>query len=224
MSAASRTVLVTGANRGIGLEMCRQLVERGDRVIAACRSSSGQLEALGVRIEEGVDVSSEESVASLVRRLEGMPIDVLINNAGILTRESLEAMDFASIRLQFEVNALGPLRVTHALLPRMGAGAKVAIVTSRMGSIEDNTSGGRYGYRMSKVAVNMAGVSLARDLSERGIAVALLHPGYVRTDMTHHNGLIDAPEAAAGLLARVDELSMATTGTFWHANGERLPW
>jgi NAD(P)-dependent dehydrogenase (short-subunit alcohol dehydrogenase family) len=106
----------------------------------------------------------------------------------------------------------------------MGPGTKIGIVTSRMGSIADNTSGSRYGYRMSKAAVNMAGVSLSRDLAERGVAVALLHPGYVRTGMTGGHGLVDADEAAGGLLARMDALSMDTSGTFWHAQGEVLPW
>jgi NAD(P)-dependent dehydrogenase (short-subunit alcohol dehydrogenase family) len=218
------TALVTGANRGIGLELCRQLAARGDRVIATCRSVSNDLAALGVGIEEGVDVTSDDSIAHLIRRLEGQPIDLLLNNAGILTRESLDQLDFDAVRWQFEVNALGPLRVSHALAPQMGPGTKIGIVTSRMGSIADNTSGSRYGYRMSKAAVNMAGVSLARDLAERGVAVALLHPGYVRTGMTGGQGLVDADEAAAGLLARMDALSMDTSGTFWHAQGEVLPW
>jgi NAD(P)-dependent dehydrogenase (short-subunit alcohol dehydrogenase family) len=219
-----RTVLVTGANRGIGLELVRLLVSRGDKVIAACRSVSGELSGLGVTVEEGVDVTSEDSVAHLVRRLEGQPIDLLINNAGILSRENLSAMDFGAIRLQFEVNAMGPLRVSHALLPQMGPGSKIGIVSSRMGSIEDNTSGGQYGYRMSKVAVNMAGVSLAHDLKERGIAVALLHPGFVKTEMTGGRGLVSAQAAAGGLMDRLDGLNMANSGTFWHANGEVLPW
>jgi NAD(P)-dependent dehydrogenase (short-subunit alcohol dehydrogenase family) len=220
----TQTALVTGANRGIGLALCRQLAERGDRVVAACRSPSNALNALDVRVEEGVDVTSDDSVAHLVRRLEGLPIDLLINNAGILTREGLDQLDFEAIRWQFEVNAIGPLRVTRALAPQMGPGAKIGIITSRMGSIDDNTSGGRYGYRMSKVAVNMAGMSLSRDLAERGIAVALLHPGYVRTDMTSGNGNVEAAEAARGLIERIDGLSMDNTGTFWHANGELLPW
>jgi NAD(P)-dependent dehydrogenase (short-subunit alcohol dehydrogenase family) len=219
-----RTVLVTGANRGIGLELVRLLVSRGDKVIAACRSGSGELSGLGVTVEEGVDVTSEDSVAHLVRRLEGQPIDLLINNAGILSRENLSAMDFGAIRLQFEVNAMGPLRVSHALLPQMGPGSKIGIVSSRMGSMEDNTSGGRYGYRMSKVAVNMAGVSLAHDLKERGIAVALMHPGFVKTEMTGGRGLVSAEVAAGGLMDRLDGLNMANSGTFWHANGEVLPW
>jgi len=220
----SQTILVTGANRGIGLELCRQLVSRGDRVIAACRNTSNDLQGIDVRVEEGVDVTSTDSVSQLVRRLEGQTIDMLINNAGILTRETLEQMDLEAVRWQFEVNALGPLRVSHALLPQMGPGAKIGIVTSRMGSLSDNTSGSRYGYRMSKAAVNMAGVSLAHDLRDRGIAVALLHPGYVRTDMTGGNGNLEASEAAAGLLARLNELNLSSTGTFWHSNGEVLPW
>ena len=133
-------------------------------------------------------------------------------------------MDYGAVRLQFEVNAMGPLRITHALLPQLGPGSKVGIVSSRMGSLEDNTSGSRYGYRMSKAAVNMAGVSLAHDLKERGVAVALLHPGYVQTDMTGGRGNVQPAEAAAGLIARMDGLSMDNTGSFWHANGETLPW
>ena len=218
------TALVTGSNRGIGLELCRQLKARGDDVIAACRKPSPALTALGVRIHADVDVTSGASVSALVKSLDGVEIDVLINNAGILTREALDDLDFDRMRRQYEINALGPLRVTHALLPQLAAGAKVAIITSRMGSIADNSSGGRYGYRMSKAAVNMAGVSLAMDLRDRGIAVALLHPGFVRTEMTGHEGFIDPPESAAGLLARIDELSVETTGSFWHENGERLPW
>tara|TARA_B100000575_G_scaffold294109_1_gene308043 strand:+ start:285 stop:950 length:666 start_codon:yes stop_codon:yes gene_type:complete len=219
-----KTALVTGANRGIGLELVRALCARGDRVIAACRSESVELRSLDVEVEEGVDVTSDDSVAHLVRRLESQPIDLLINNAGILSRETLAAMDFDAIRWQFEVNAMGPLRVTRALLPQMGPGSKVGIVTSRMGSLEDNTSGSRYGYRMSKAAANMAGVSLAHDLNHRGVAVALLHPGYVKTDMTGGNGHIGPAESAQGLLDRMDELNLGNSGRFWHANGDILPW
>jgi NAD(P)-dependent dehydrogenase (short-subunit alcohol dehydrogenase family) len=218
------TVVITGANRGIGLELARQLSARGDRVVAVCRTATQELRELGVQVIEGVDVTSDEAVARLAKQLEGTRIDVLINNAGLLTRESLEDLDFDRIRHQLEVNALGPLRVTAALVPCLGAGSKVAIVTSRMGSIDDNTSGGRYGYRMSKAAVNMAGRSLAVDLAGRGIAVAILHPGFVRTEMTGFDGLVDPDESAAGLIARIDELDLASSGSFWHANGDRLPW
>ncbi len=216
--------LVTGANRGIGLELCRQLMAHGDRVIAVCRASSEQLDALGAQVESGVDVSSDANVTALAERLSGTPIDLLINNAGILTREPLDDLDFDRIRRQLEVNSLGPLRVTAALAAQLVDGGKVAIVTSRMGSLSDNGSGGMYGYRMSKAAVNIAGVSLAHDLRTRKIAVALLHPGYVSTDMTAHAGNVEPADAARGLLERIDALTMETTGTFWHANGERLPW
>ena len=114
--------------------------------------------------------------------------------------------------------------ITSRLLPHLHTGAKVVIVTSRMGSVADNTSGGMYGYRMSKAAVNMAGMSLSRDLKGKGIAVALLHPGYVRTDMTGGNGFISAEESARGLITQIERLDIQTTGSFWHCNGEELPW
>jgi NAD(P)-dependent dehydrogenase (short-subunit alcohol dehydrogenase family) len=116
------------------------------------------------------------------------------------------------------------LLVTQALLPNLHEGSKVGIITSRMGSIDDNDSGGSYAYRMSKSAVNAAGKSLSIDLKPRGIAVAILHPGWVRTDMTGHGGLIDADESASGLIKRMEELTLDTSGGFWHTNGERLPW
>ena len=218
-----KTVLVTGANRGIGLELCKQLKTRGDQVIAACRQSSDALDGLNVRVIDGVDVGSADGVHELVTRLGDRHLDWLINNAGILKADSLENLDFDGMERQFRINTLGPLRVTSALLDRLSVGSKVGIVTSRMGSIEDNTSGGYYGYRLSKAAVNMAGMSLSRDLHERGVAVILLHPGMVATEMTGRQG-IPVAQAATGLIARMDELDMNSTGTFWHAEGEQLPW
>ncbi|HEY9859725.1 MAG TPA: SDR family oxidoreductase, partial [Candidatus Obscuribacterales bacterium] len=179
----------------------------------------------GVQVEEGVDITSDASVASLRDRLGDTTIDVLINNAGIIKRVTLENLDFESIREQFEVNALGPLRVSHSLLPLLKAGSKIVLMTSRMGSIADNTSGSSYGYRMSKVALSMAGKSLSLDLKPRAIAVAILHPGLVQTRMTNFtSGGITPEESVKGLLARIDELTLENTGTFWHANGEVLPW
>lgn len=215
--------VVTGANRGIGLELCRQLAARGASVIAVCRKASLNLKELGVRIEAGVDVSDAESVAVLRTRLADNPIDLLVNNAGILEQGGLDHLDFSAIQRQFEVNALGPLRVTTALLPLIARGGKVAIITSRMGSMGDNSSGGYYGYRMSKAAVNAAGVSLANDLQRRGVAVALLHPGMVNTEMTGQG--ISPVDAARGLLAWIDALTLETSGRFTHAGtGENLPW
>lgn len=217
------TALVTGANRGIGLSLCRELAKRGE-VIAVCRSSSPELDALGVRVEAGVDVTDDASVASLAKRLAGTKLDLLINNAGILAPDDLEHMDLASVQRQLEVNAVGPLRVAHALLPALAASAKIAIVSSRMGSIADNGSGSMYGYRMSKAAVNAAGVSLARDLAPRGVAVVILHPGMVKTEMTRGHGGVEPADAAKGLIARIDETTLANTGRFVHASGEALPW
>lgn len=216
--------IVTGSNRGIGLELCRKLAARGTKVLAACRKSSPELDALGVEVLSDIEVSSDAGVGKLVKAVGQREISLLINNAGILARESLDSLDFESIRRQFEVNALGPLRVTAALAPRLTSGAKVALITSRMGSIGDNGSGGYYGYRMSKAALNMAGASLAQDLKGRGIAVALLHPGMVRTKMTGNHGSVEPADAARGLLERIDALELATSGGFWHMNGERLPW
>ncbi len=219
------TYLITGSNRGIGYEYCRQLQQRGDRVIAVCRNASEELKQLGVKVEEGIEITSDASVADLRDRLGNTPLDVLINNAGILKRVTLENLDFDCIREQFEVNALGALRVTHALLPLLKTGSKIALMTSRMGSIEDNTSGNSYGYRMSKVALSMAGKSLSIDLKPRGIAIAILHPGLVQTDMTNFaSGGITPETAVKGLLARIDALTLENTGTFWHSNGEILPW
>jgi len=217
------TVVVTGANRGIGLELAKQFTARGDVVVAGCRRSSPELDALGVRVET-LDVADPASVQAFAGQLGDLPIDVLVNNAGVLSRETLDDLDEERMLTQIQVNALGPLRVTAALRTNLGEGAKVGIVTSRMGSVADNTSGGMYGYRMSKAAVNIAGVSLARDLAPRGVSVILLHPGYVRTEMTGKNGLIDADEAAAGLLARLDELGPQNSGSFRHSNGDELPW
>jgi NAD(P)-dependent dehydrogenase (short-subunit alcohol dehydrogenase family) len=217
-------VLIVGASRGIGLELARQLSARGDSVVATCRTRASALDALSVRVLDDVDVTSDESVRSLDARLGELELDVLWVVAGVLEHEALDDLELAKVERQLEVNAVGPLRVVHALLPRLGRGAKIALLTSRMGSMSDNTSGGAYGYRMSKAALNAAGVSLARDLAPRGVAVALLHPGWVRTDMTANQGLIDAAESARLLVARVDELTPKTSGTFVHANGEVLPF
>ena len=216
--------VITGANRGIGLEFCRQLSARGDEVIAVCRKASPELESLGVTIISGIDVATGQGIAQLKDRLAGQDIGLLINNAGILRSSTLDNLDIGAIREQFEVNALGPLRITAALVENLQAGSKVGIVTSRMGSIDDNDSGGTYGYRMSKAAVNIAGKSLAIDLEPSGVSIALLHPGYVRTDMTGHNGLMDADESARGLIAIMDKLGLETSGRFWHTSGEELPW
>ncbi|MGB0678127.1 MAG: SDR family oxidoreductase [Polyangiales bacterium] len=226
-----QNIVITGANRGIGWELTRQYVARGDHVVAACREVSRDLHTLAqqhpgqVRIHSGLDVTNAAAIDAFRGTLVPHSVHTLINNAGILRSTSLRPLDFEALRQQYEINALGPLRLTAELLDAfVPAGAKVGLVSSRMGSIADNSSGGTYGYRMSKAALNAAGKSLAHDLKGRGVAVAILHPGYVRTDMTGGRGDVTAAQAAQGLIARLDALSLENTGRFWHASGEELPW
>ncbi|MGM0833790.1 MAG: SDR family oxidoreductase [Pseudomonadota bacterium] len=218
------TVIITGANRGVGLALAEQYHQAGWRVIGVCRESSDALQAAAERVIEGIDVTQPESVAALANALQDETLDVLINNAGLLQDESLGSLDFDSIRTQMEINAYAPLRVCEALLPRLKKGSKIANITSRMGSIADNDSGGRYGYRASKAALNAFGKSLAMDLKPQGIAVAQLHPGYVQTRMVNFGGHISPQEAAAGIIARIEALTLENSGSFWHSNGELLPW
>ncbi len=215
--------LITGANKGIGLQLCTQLAARGDEVIAICRTSSPELSELGIRIIDGIDVSNAESIDRLKSELAGQQLDVLINNAGILKRDSFGNLDYEEMLEQYRVNTLGPLRVTEALVDNLKDGSKVAIISSRVGSIEDNGSGGNYGYRASKTAVNQIGTNLKHELMPRGIAVALLHPGFVATEMTGRQG-ISPIESARGLVQRIDALNIENSGGFWYAEGYALPW
>ena len=159
-----KLALVTGANRGIGLQFCRQLKLQGWRVLALCREKSKELSGLEVEVQDGIDVTDQKSVAKILRTLGKDKIDLLVNNAGVLHEESGQELNPEHLRHQFEVNAMGPLLLTLGLVPHLAPGSKVAMITSKMGSISDNSSGGYYGYRMSKAALNMAGMSLARDL------------------------------------------------------------
>jgi NAD(P)-dependent dehydrogenase (short-subunit alcohol dehydrogenase family) len=225
----SKTIVITGANRGIGLAMATICQQRGDIVYALCRHSSSQLNALNVNIIEGIDIATNAGINQAQTALSNVTIDLLINNAGILHDESLSSFNKETIVEQFNVNALAPIALTQALLSNLSQYSKIALITSRMGSISDNDSGGRYGYRMSKAALNIAGVSLAKDLLSREIAVGIYHPGYVQTDMVNSpgqtsNGDISSDVAAERLLKLMTELTMADSGVFKHSNGEILLW
>ena len=217
--------LITGSNRGIGLELTSQLHKRGENVFATCRKSSEELNGLGVNVIENVDISSGQSITNLKRKLNNIKLDCLIHNAGVSEYNSFEDLDPESIKRQFDINALSPLCMTRSLISFFNKNSKIAFITSRMGSIDDNTSGSSYGYRMSKVAMSMAAKSLALDLLDKEIYVAILHPGLVSTRMTGFtkNG-ISTIESAKGLLERIDLLDEKNTGKFLHANGEELPW
>jgi len=211
-------IVINGANRGIGLEFSRQIAARGEKVTALCRESSSELQSLDVTVIEGFDVTDPPDVEGLEK------VDWLILNAGIWRDETLEHMDFESIRLQLEVNTLGPLRSYQKLSSYLDAGSKIGIMTSLMGSMTENSSGGRYGYRMSKAALNSAAVSMAHDLKSREIAVALLHPGYVATDMTSYKGTTQPEDSVAGLIQVMDQLNLGTSGTWWDFRGREIPW
>lgn len=218
---STRHALVIGANRGIGLELATQLVARGARVTATCRKDRGGLSRLAVTVLPDIDLERPDSLSPLAA-LD--PVDDVIVNAGIYPSDGRSGLDPSSLTRAFAVNAMGPLLAVQAVTPRLSTGSRIILITSRMGSIADNDSGGSYGYRMSKAALNMAGKTLAIDLRPRGIAVGIVHPGWVRTDMTSGQGLLDPEESAAGILARLDALTPETSGTFWHQNGQILPW
>ncbi|MGK0367678.1 MAG: NAD(P)-dependent dehydrogenase (short-subunit alcohol dehydrogenase family) [Thermoproteota archaeon] len=215
---------MVGGNSGIGLELAKQYKSAGNEVMVLCRKPSNELESLGVEIVPNIDVKDDAIIDTLSEQISWSQIDVLIHNAGILVGDKYPEVDMQAMRESFEVNTLGPLKTVLALRSKLSKGSKVGIVSSRVGSIEDNSSSNNYAYRTSKTAVNMVGKCLSLDLKEDEVSLALLHPGYVRTAMTSGNGLIDADESAAGLIKRMDELTLETTGIFVHSSGEVLTW
>ncbi len=224
-----RVAVVTGADRGIGRCLIEQLHERGDHAIAACQFDGSDLPD-GIDVVGEIDVTDGAAVERLAKAIDEreIKIDWLINNAGVLGLDELGSIDYDDVRRQFEINTIGPLRVTEALLPFLADGAKVSITTSRVGSLGDNGSGGMYAYRLSKAAANMVGVNLHHDLSKRGIAVLMNHPGMVATDLTKDipgdYAYIQPEQAAEGIIANMDALTLETSGRFQHSNGEYLPW
>ncbi len=224
------TFLIIGADRGIGLAICRQLAARGETVVAACLGRGEACAGAGIEAVPGIDVTSESAVARMAETLAARDssVDCVIHVAGVLGLDALGRLDYDDVHRQIEINTVGPLRVVEAALPHLAPDAKVGIVTSRVGSLADNGTGQMYAYRVSKAGANMVALNLHHDLSKRGIAVAALHPGMVATDLTKDiPGDFEyiTPDAAAeGLIRRMDALTLETSGRFWHANGEELPW
>jgi NAD(P)-dependent dehydrogenase (short-subunit alcohol dehydrogenase family) len=226
------TYLITGVGRGIGQELARVLLERGERVVGTLRDparasgafnefiSGGQLKLLSL------DVRDEASIAEAARSLDE-PVDVLVNNAGIIgpQRQSTLDMDFDGFLETLRVNTLGPLRVVQAFLPhlRRSKAAKIVTISSRMGSLSYAKSD-RIAYRASKAAVNKVVQGLSTDLHEEGIVVISVHPGWVRTDMGGSGADISVQESAAGIIKLTDRISLAETGGFFDWQGERLPF
>jgi NAD(P)-dependent dehydrogenase (short-subunit alcohol dehydrogenase family) len=226
--------VVTGANRGIGLELARQLLAGGKIVEAACREPHRAVELRALPTRPGAelrihacDVGSDASVASFATGLADGGVDVLINNAGTLGKmEALEELDLDDVRRTFDVNALGAIRVTRALLPRLrqGRGRKIVHVSTKMASIADNTSGGAFGYRMSKVALNMASRTMALALRGERIVSVVVNPGWVQTDMGGPGAPTPVAESARGILALIDRLKLDDSGEFWDYRGDKIEW
>lgn len=224
-----QTYLITGANRGIGLEMTRQALELGLRVIATCRkpSEAAELSSLSGPLDvHALDVTEGASLAALVEKLGKVNLDVLVNNAGFMAdRQSIDEMDYDQWMTSFAVNAIAPWRVSVAFAERLAASsaARVATISSQMGSLE-RAGSDRVAYRSSKAAVNMAMRTLALEWRSRGITVCVLHPGWVKTDMGGENAALQASESAAGLLDVIDSLTLDDTGTFLDYSGKSMPW
>jgi NAD(P)-dependent dehydrogenase (short-subunit alcohol dehydrogenase family) len=228
-AAGERTLLVTGANRGLGLEFARQYHAAGWTVIGTAREpdAATELKALGVRVE-ALDVASGESVAALAQRLKGVPIDLLINNAGVssMGRKPLQELDLAEYERVLQVNAIGPVRVTQALLPnlRAGTGRKVVSISSSLGSITDNTGGGFWAYRESKAALDMFMRSLAAELKPEGFICIAMSPGWVKTDMGGPDADLTPEQSIAGMRRVIDGLKPEDTGRFFRHDGATVAW
>ena len=224
----SMTVLVTGANRGIGLELVRQMRARGHQVIGTARKpeQAMELKETGARVVQ-LDVTDSNSIRAMAEQLKGQRIDLLINNAGMLghNAQSFAETDFDQVIATFDVNSLGPMRVTQALLPNIlaGSGKTVIQISSTMGSIANN-SGGYYGYRASKAALNMLNSSLALELADKGITSVVIHPGWVQTRLGGENAAITVEDSVTGMMQVIAKLGPEDSGRFLDYQGEELPW
>jgi NAD(P)-dependent dehydrogenase (short-subunit alcohol dehydrogenase family) len=227
-AAESTTVLITGANRGIGLEYARQFAAKGYQVIGTARdpADAKELSEVADRVEQ-LDVTDPASVAGLAKRLDGNAIDILVNNAGVFDRGdvSLDKVDFQMMERTLAVNTLGPLRVVQALLPNLRKGRQKTIVSmsSQLGSIE-NSNGRWYAYRSSKAALNQLNKTLSAELAAEGFVCVVLHPGWVRTDMGGAGATYSPEESVSGLVAVIEKLGPADNGRFYDFKGNPIPW
>jgi NAD(P)-dependent dehydrogenase (short-subunit alcohol dehydrogenase family) len=224
----SHTVLITGANRGIGLELARQYAAAGWRVIGTARKpeSAEELGATGADVMQ-LDVTDQASVDRLSQHLTGQPIDMLINNAGIQPLMwKLAEVDFDEFEKALSVNAVGPVRVTRALVPNLRSGKvrKVINITTNLSSIAENTEGGFYGYRESKAALNMFNKSLAMEFGPEGFICIVLNPGWVRTDLGGPKAPLSVEESVSGMRNVIENLSPEDNGSFWTHDGKQMPW
>ncbi|KRA30001.1 MULTISPECIES: 1-hydroxy-2-glutathionyl-2-methyl-3-butene dehydrogenase [unclassified Nocardioides] len=230
------TKVIIGADRGIARSIAEQLHAAGDDVLAVTMGDGSELAASGIAVESGINVTSDDAVDQLVKRLsnDNVEIEWLVHVAGVMYLDNIDTVDYDDVRKQFEINTIGPLRVVRALRGFLVDGGKVGILTSRVGSMNDNTSGGDYAYRISKAAANMVALNLHHDLSKVGVAVQALHPGMVNTGlldaMTDEDReraasiLVTPQQAASNLISVLGALTVESGGKFQHANGDILPW
>jgi NAD(P)-dependent dehydrogenase (short-subunit alcohol dehydrogenase family) len=229
------TILITGANRGIGFELTQQYAEAGWRVVACCREPDKAQALDGVRSDYGeqvsihrLDVTNSEPIKALVTSMEDTPIDILLNNAGIYGQRdaSLGNIDEDKWLETFRVNTIAPIKVMEAFIDVVAASKRkvFATITSKMGSMADNTSGGSYVYRSSKAALNAAMKSAANDLEGRGISVVVIHPGWVRTDMGGPSALLSVEQSAKSIRELLGRVSIEDTGKFFNYDGTVIPW
>lgn len=223
-----QVAVVTGANRGLGLELCRQLKQAGATVIGTARDPQSAIDLRTLEVQvEALDVADSDSVAAFSERLGDSPVDLLINNAGVGgAGEGISNLDIEDVASKLSVNTLGAIRVTQVLMPhlRRGEGRKIAHVTSRMGSIGDNGEGGYYGYRISKAALNMFNRSLAVELVGQGFVCVVLHPGWVRTQMGGSSAPQTPEVSARGMLQIIGRLRRQDTGRFYDYKGTEIAW
>lgn len=228
------TVLVIGANRGIGLEFVKQYLAKGDQVIGTCRDVAaaeelGDLQSGNSNLQIlSLDVASDDSLAAFPAQLGDTAVDVFINNAGVYgPRDSVFGnVDETNWLPVLRINSIAPMLLTQLLIAnlRMGQKKKLLYVTSKMGSIDDNKGGGSYVYRSSKAALNAVVKSIAVDLSSEGFSAAVLHPGWVQTDMGGPNALIDTNTSVSGMIKVIDGLNSAQNGSFFNYDGSIIPW
>lgn len=228
------TVVVTGANRGLGLEFVRQFADRAERVVACCRNPARAAELNQIGTDSGgsvqiktLDVTDYPAVKALAAKVGKEPVDVLINNAGVLgPKPNAWPQDVQAWRRVFEANSIAPLKIAEAFLDSVLASDRklIANITSKMGSMGDNTSGSAYIYRSSKSALNSVMKSLAVDTAERGGVVLLLHPGWVKTDMGGENALIDAATSVSGMMKTIESAGADQSGRFFDYDGSEIPW
>ena len=226
------TVLITGANKGVGLELCKRFAGRGDQVLACCRNPDGadDLRAIGDNVEVlGVEVGDGASVAALAEQVGDRPIDILINNAGMAgpapDQQSGANMDFDGWMETFNVNTMAPLRMLQTFRGNLQSGTdpKAVTITSQMGALDLNWPV-MYAYCSSKAAVNKVMRMMSAELAGEGIAVSLIHPGHVKTDMGGPNAEITVEESGEGIMSVIDGTSMDNTGAFMKWNGEPHNW